>query len=36
MPHDAAHSSLPIELSAEPILVESRVPAARRSVPATA
>jgi hypothetical protein len=36
MPHDAAHSSLTTEPSAELILVESRAPALRRSVPATA
>jgi hypothetical protein len=36
MPHDAAHSSLPTKPSAEPILVESRAPAVRRLVPATA
>jgi hypothetical protein len=36
MPHDAAHSSLPAEPNAEPIVVESRAPAFRRSMPATA
>jgi hypothetical protein len=36
MRHDAAHSSLRTEPSAVPILVESRAPAALRSVPATA